>query len=154
MEELIKRLEYDSSTGHLIWKDGKNQGERADRPTVNGYTSVHDSRRTHRNQYRAHRIVWFMHHGSVDGVIDHINRNRSDNRIENLRLVSHSENNHNQLRITVAELVRKTMTVYQGRYRLNGKTYYTGTCDCPFEAGLRIVRKKRELGLLPVCPAT
>lgn len=42
----------------------------------------------------AHRIVWEMHYGKIpEGFeIDHINHIRSDNRIENLRIVSRSEN--------------------------------------------------------------
>lgn len=37
-------------------------------------------------QFKAHRIVWLLHHGVFpNGELDHKNRNRSDNRIENLR---------------------------------------------------------------------
>lgn len=37
-------------------------------------------------QFKAHRIVWLLHHGVLpNGELDHKNRNRSDNRIENLR---------------------------------------------------------------------
>lgn len=37
-------------------------------------------------QFKAHRIVWLLHHGVFpNGELDHKNRNRSDNRIENIR---------------------------------------------------------------------
>lgn len=37
-------------------------------------------------QYKAHRVVWFLCKGEFPkGELDHINRNRRDNRIENLR---------------------------------------------------------------------
>jgi hypothetical protein len=46
--------------------------------------------------YYAHRLVWLYHHGYLpENPIDHINRNKMDNRIENLREVSHSCNLRN-----------------------------------------------------------
>ena len=46
--------------------------------------------------YRTHRVVWMYVHGSFpDGDLDHINRDKKDNRIENLRIVTKSENRQN-----------------------------------------------------------
>ena len=48
----------------------------------------------HRNkQHRRSRLVWEMHHGPipVDKVVDHINGMRTDDRIENLQLMTRSE---------------------------------------------------------------
>ncbi len=48
-------------------------------------------------RYQAHRFIWAFHHGEwPEGQIDHINHNRADNRIENLRVVSHAENQRNR----------------------------------------------------------
>ncbi|MDA6380520.1 HNH endonuclease signature motif containing protein [Escherichia coli] len=47
--------------------------------------------------YPAHRLAWLIVYGTMpDGFIDHINRVRTDNRISNLRLVTHSENMQNR----------------------------------------------------------
>jgi len=49
--------------------------------------------------YRAHRVGWALTHGVwPDGEIDHINGNRCDNRLENLRDVTVLENRRNQSR--------------------------------------------------------
>lgn len=43
-----------------------------------------------------HRLIWLWHHGYLpEHQLDHINRDRTDNRIENLREVSHSCNTRN-----------------------------------------------------------
>ena len=59
----------------------------------NGYASLC----INYNQYYIHRLVWIMFNGSIDSnkQIDHINSNRSDNRIENLREVTVQENKFN-----------------------------------------------------------
>ena len=44
-------------------------------------------------RYKLHRIVYYFHHGVMpDEEIDHIDRDKSNNRIENLRVVTRSEN--------------------------------------------------------------
>lgn len=44
-----------------------------------------------------HRVIWVYHYGYIPKgkEIDHINQNRTDNRLSNLRLVSRTENNRN-----------------------------------------------------------
>jgi hypothetical protein len=45
-----------------------------------------------------HRLIWILHNGDIPDAlqIDHINRIKSDNRLENLRLVTHSGNGQNR----------------------------------------------------------
>ena len=69
---------------HQAWRttNGKYVGKLAGSLCSEGYVTVGiDSRR-----YKLHRIVWLYHHGRWPvGDIDHINHDRTDNRIENLR---------------------------------------------------------------------
>ena len=143
MEELLKRLDYNSETGEFIWKDGQRAGEIAGHTDAKGYRVIDHKRKA----YKVHRLVWFLHHGSVDGAIDHINHDRSDNRLENLRLCDQSTNMSNQLRLSVWQASRSDK--YCARFKHKKKAIYLGSFECPFEAGLAIVRAKRELGLLP-----
>lgn len=49
-----------------------------------------------RRQYRAHRICWLLHFGAwPKNLIGHENGNGRDNRIENLKDITHSENSRN-----------------------------------------------------------
>ncbi len=49
--------------------------------------------------YQAHRVIWAFHYGEWPiGCIDHINGDKTDNRLCNLRVTSHAENMKNQKR--------------------------------------------------------
>jgi hypothetical protein len=48
-------------------------------------------------RYREHLLIWFLHHETwPTGQIDHRDRNKKNNRIENLRLATNSQNAQNQ----------------------------------------------------------
>ncbi len=67
-------------------------GATAGTPQNNGYILI----TINRKKYLAHRLAWFMEYREFpNGQIDHINGNRIDNRISNLRVVTTSENQQN-----------------------------------------------------------
>lgn len=45
--------------------------------------------------YYNHHLVWFLHHGAWPLALDHINGDRADNRLENLRICNQRQNMHN-----------------------------------------------------------
>jgi len=67
---------------------------RAETNSGNGYFSLTVSFQGHRYVAKAHRIVWAHLHGNIDNdlTINHINACRTDNRPENLELVSLKDN--------------------------------------------------------------
>lgn len=67
--------------------------------SVFGKLEANGYRRTPINYslYLIHRLIWRWHYGDEPEFIDHINHDRTDNRIENLRKVSKSENARHQV---------------------------------------------------------
>jgi hypothetical protein len=93
--KLHEMFEY-RDDGNLIHRytirGGKQKGEIAGSPHNAGYRQICISRK----KYLIHRLIWCYHYGQLPTQIDHINRERSDNRIENLRECSYSENHGNR----------------------------------------------------------
>ena len=103
---------FDYIDGGLVWKErpahhfkseraqksfntkhkGKKAGTKMKRKCGNFYLKVTlDGQQT-----GAHRVVWLLHHGDwPKNEIDHVNGDSLDNRIENLRDVTKSENMRN-----------------------------------------------------------
>ena len=91
--------------------------------------------------YLAHRIVYLMHHDEYVGELDHINRNKTDNSIENLRCVPRSENARNKgaykNNSTGFKYVHShPCGKYEAGVRVNGKRIYIGLFETPEEASL------------------
>lgn len=95
--ELLDIFEY--RDGDLYWKPTK-----AGTMDGNGYIQTGIKRKYYKN----HRIIYMMHHGFVPEILDHIDGNRTNNRIENLRPASVSENQYNR------KMNRKTMSKIKG----------------------------------------
>lgn len=99
----------------------------------------------------AHRAAWALTHDSwPTQFIDHINENKQDNRLCNLRLVTHSENLQNQGRPTKRSStglrgVSRSRTKFKVHICKDGVNKYIGTFDTLVEAGEAYERAKIAL---------
>lgn len=94
--QLTNFLDYNPITGVFIWKVRPSNrvqvGDAAGNISVYGYVEI----RIDGILYKAHRLAWFyVYKEWPKNEIDHINGDRSDNSITNLRDVSHSVNQRN-----------------------------------------------------------
>ena len=99
--QLKEYLDYNSETGVFTWKKKSSNksnkikiGNIAGMEAPDGYWKITFLYRA----YPAHRLAWIYMNGDIPNGfdIDHINRDRKDNRITNLRLATRSQNQHNR----------------------------------------------------------
>ena len=95
-EYLRSILHYDQETGIFTWKVSTSRrvrvGDVAGCSNGGGYLQIMVQSRLH----LTHRLAWLYTYGEwPKDQIDHINRNRSDNRISNLREATHTQNARN-----------------------------------------------------------
>lgn len=95
-EKLKSALNYDNETGIFTWKISSNRKIKINSIAgcfVNGYIRIVFNKK----RYLAHRLAWLYTYGYMPKQqIDHINGNRSDNRICNLREANASQNQYNK----------------------------------------------------------
>ena len=133
-EELIKRLlRYDPISGNLYWLQDRRKykaGSVAGRPhKSSGYIRVEIAGKG----MSAHRVAWFLHYGSwPKDQVDHINQNKTDNRIENLREATNGQNRAN--------------TRSSSKHGLKGVSFKPWLKDRPWEARITSDKKVMSLG--------
>jgi hypothetical protein len=104
----------------------------------------------HYRKYLVHRIVWAMHGRDPVDLIDHINSDKLDNRIENLRAADHVINTRNaQLRKDSTSGIKgvswiNTRNHWSGQVWHNGKLHRAGDFKDKEECAtaVRILRNK------------
>ena len=131
-EELRKLYEYDPKTGEFKHRQKRRGVSNVSKPVGvedNGYIRF----RVNGVLERAHRMAWLYNNGVLepDMVVDHINHNKLDNRLSNLRLVSKSENSKNLSKpknnTSGVAGVYKDRGRWRSKITVNGKNKYLGT---------------------------
>lgn len=144
-EDVLRRLDYDPDTGAFTYKarTGRGQplpGSIAGSFDAKGYVIINIFGR----RLKAHRLAWLIVHGAwPEGIIDHINRCKADNRIANLRGATKSLNGQNVLDARsdnrlghrgVHKLGGRSKR-YIARMHKDGRRVVVGHFDTPEEAG-------------------
>ena len=145
IDELRKRLAY-RSDGVLIWKRPLSQntkpGHLAGSIRENGYLNLSFNNKI----YLAHRIVWAIvkREDPLELQIDHINENKFDNRIANLRKASREQNMCNQKNVK-GYCFNKQHKKWGAKIKLNGKAINLGYFDTKEQAREAYLRAKEKL---------
>ncbi|MGE8941060.1 HNH endonuclease [Leptospira interrogans] len=133
-QERLKQLaDYDPTTGVFTAKKtrGKSkEGQELGTLRQDGYRAIMIDGKW----YKAHRLAWLYVYGAFpDGLLDHRNRDRQDNRIANLREASYVENSVNaEVRSEhtgIYPVSRNKGTGFQVYVFKNGKNVSLGTFD-------------------------
>lgn len=150
-------INYDAGRGAFAWavsRPGCTKGSPAGYVNVNGYLVI----KLGRQAYQAHRLAWFLVHGAWPaGEIDHINGNRLDNRLCNLRVVNHSQNMQNKREAMannkscglLGVTWNKQHKRWQSKLMVNKKAHHVGYFETPELAHAAYVALKRQLH--PAC---
>lgn len=136
LERLKELLEYNPD-GSLTWKQKRSRKMTAKAQAGCINARKYFTMKIDYTQYLVHRIIWKIHYGTEPEYIDHINGNPSDNRIENLRAATCSQNNANRkskgYRDKSCEGRSKP---YQAFLKVDGKNIHLGYFHCPLMAHL------------------
>lgn len=118
--------------GNLIWRNSFGKRGKAGTAAGTLHHSGYIQIRIHGQDYRAHRLIWTYHHGDTFYEVEHRNGVPDDNRIENLRLATCSENGANKPKRAGLTSAYKGVCrhaanlMYRAQIKKNGKVYYLG----------------------------
>jgi HNH endonuclease len=149
-DELVSVLDYNADTGIFVWKETRGRilkGSIAGCLEDDGYVTI----RINRKVYKAHRLAWFYCFKEWPTLdIDHINRIRSDNSLDNLRELTRADNNRNSIarNSTESKNVYKNGPGFMARVSFNGKDTYLGTFKTIDLANESVIKFKKENNIL------
>lgn len=107
-ERLKQLLVYNEEQGEFIWKVKPHKGILINTIAGSKHNKGYRHIRVDNKLYLTHRLVWLYIFGYFPKEIDHINGNKEDNRLINLREATRAQNMQN------TERVRKTVSGERG----------------------------------------
>lgn len=146
LKEIKEKFEY--RDGNLYWREGN--GRKSGR-LIGGGKSLYKVCAVNRVTYYQHRLIFLYHYGYMPKYLDHINNDRHDNRIENLRAVSARQNQHNRsINKNSTSGVKgvfwhKPAGKWMAQVRCDSKIYYGGLHDNIHDAAQAIKEMRKKL---------
>jgi len=135
-EEARRTFAYDG--GLLFWRvNPPSRGVPASKPIGNLTTGGYRTVGWKYKKWAVHRLVFLIVHGYLPPDVDHINGNRDDNRVENLRAASRSDNLKNaRKRCDNTSGVKgvhwdSQRGKWKAEIKVNGKKLFLGFADNP-----------------------
>jgi hypothetical protein len=126
---------YNPETGEVFGKFGKVIKGKSEK----GYIKCSLWENKKQIWVLVHRFIWWISYGEVPKEIDHINRVKGDNRLFNLRNVSHSENKKN----TLGKGYSKSGSGFEARIMVDRKLIHLGTYKTKEQARERYLEAKK-----------
>jgi HNH endonuclease/AP2 domain len=149
---LRELLRYNPKTGQFRWRKRSAGGVRHDLSA--GYVALHQDRRRigiDGRVYSAHQLAWFYKTGRWGRpTIDHRDGDATNNRWNNLRRATRSQQSANRRRPRHNTSGYKGVTLHRGpgkwraTIRINGKFKHLGTFTSPQEAHAAYVKAARK----------
>lgn len=150
-EKLKEHLLYNSETGIFTWINSFSRRVKVGSVAGTmrqGYVDI----RINNKNYGSHRLAWLYVYGVMPkGFIDHINRDRTDNRICNLREASKLENSRNVTNKSSNTSGyrgvnwNKSVNKWEARIRNNYKRIHLGFFDNVESASIAYENKAKEI---------
>ena len=144
---LKQLVNYDPETGHFTWRMARRRcrpGDRTGCPMRNGYLVI----RLDDVLYTAHRLAWLYMTGEwPPHQLDHINKDRSDNRFSNLRCATNAQNAQNRTRKDNKSGfpgVRRENKKWLAEIKVNYKPIRLGLFATPEEAHAAYLKAKQQ----------
>jgi hypothetical protein len=156
-------LDYNPQTGVLTWKirplshfttpqrgvgwNNRYAGKVTGCPDHAGYLRIN----IRGYPYLAHHLAWAIYYGEHPALIDHKNRDPADNRIDNLRAATRSNNQHNRTAMKTNTSGYKGVSFHKktGKWRanvfFNSKQHYLGLFADPQKAYAAYCKAAKEL---------
>tara|TARA_R110000737_G_C14235318_1_gene423699 strand:+ start:43 stop:513 length:471 start_codon:yes stop_codon:yes gene_type:complete len=145
-ESIREQFKYDKVNGGVVRVKGKKGGA----TTLSyGYLVIRVTIDSVSFLYKEHRLVYLLHNPDMDQslTIDHINGIKTDNRIENLRLVTDQENSFNRPTAKGFNWLVGSQK-FRSRLTVGGKEKSLGCYDNILDARAAYLRAKKKYHII------